>query len=166
MNADYIRSLMDPKELDICLLCWKSKGIDYISCLQCRGKCPDRDCKGTGTKAWDYDQCSDCYNFLQSLPQGRDWFVYLCDDGYVGMTSDPNARDFEHDEDSGRAIIWHTIPELRLNKLEAFRFEWALDYIGEAGMKGNQYLANRFKMITGLPPSLVAIRKQTPLYSG
>ena len=165
MNVETLRHLMDPVELRICLLCGSSKGIGYISCQNCRGQCPDRDCKGKGTKSWEYDQCFNCYQFLQSLPN-RCYYVYLCDDGYVGMTSDPDARDAEHDEDWGRAIIWHTPPELNLDKFEAFRFEWALDYMGNVGMDGHQFLANRFKMITGLPPSHTAFQEQPPLYYG
>ena len=167
-NVDWLRRLMDPANLDICLLCKREKEVGDLTCLKCRGRCPDRDCKGIGTKSWDYNQCSHCHLWLQSQPKGRDWFVYLCNDGYIGMTSDPDARDAEHDEDAGRAIIWHTPLYLRLKVYEAFKFEWALDAMGEWGVMGNKYLANRFKMITGIypsPDSLYQLMNRPPLYS-
>ena len=163
-NAQQIRYLMSPENLDICLLCGENKGVGYLTCQGCRGRCPDRDCRGKGTKSWDYNQCSDCYGFLHSLPKGRLWFVYLCDDGYVGMTSDPDARDVEHEEYADRAIIWHTPSELQLDVYQAFKFEWALDAMGLAARCGYGYLAKRFEMITGFDPLSDDLKNAPPLY--
>lgn len=166
-NVERLRYLMDPTNLDICLICGGSKGDCYLTCQDCRGQCPDRDCRGKGTKSWNYDQCSDCYGFLSSLPEGRSWFVYLCDDGYIGMSSDPDERDRTHDK-AGRAIIWTTPSELELNKFEAFRFEWALDKMGLVGLHGHKYLAKRFEMITGIHPSqdsLHELQQRPPLFT-
>ncbi len=165
-NIERLRDLMDPKMLNMCLLCGRNKGAGYLTCQDCRGECPDRDCRGKGSKSWDCDQCSDCYGFLQSLPEGRSWFVYFCDDGYIGMSSDPYARDAEHDEVTGRAIIWATPAELQLSKFEAFRFEWALDAMFLAGLGGYTYLAKRFEMITGIYPSPDGLEDRPPLYWG
>ena len=164
VDAKRLRNLMDPVNLDICLSCGGGKGVGYLLCQNCRGLCPDSDCRGTGTKSWDYDQCSHCHAWLQGLTQGRDWVVYLCDDGYIGMTSDPDARDAEHDEDACRAIIWQTPPELKLDKYQAFKFEWALFAMYYLGKAGNNYLSNRFRMITNLPPSPDVFKNQPPLY--
>ena len=164
-DAEQIRNLMSPESLDICLVCGGKKGIGYLTCQRCRGTCPDRDCHGNRTKSWDYDQCSNCNHFLQSQPKERWWFVYLCDDRYIGMTSDLAARDAEHEEDADRAIIWHTPDELQLDVYQAFKFEWALDAMGALAVEhGNGYLAKRFEMITGFDPLSDAIANALPLF--
>ena len=154
--VDSARDLLDPKGFDVCLVCGGRKWEDNLTCRNCRGICPDPDCRqaektGKRTRSWEYDQCSDCWGFLSEQPTGQGLLVYLCDDGYVGFTGDIVERAGRHTEQS-RTILWQT--DFRYEDVfNAFKAEWTLKGIAvwsqRASNQGTRtFLGTRFELIT------------------
>lgn len=169
--------LMDPYGWPDCPIpeCGNTKGKGYLTCADHRLECPDGDCRGSGWKTTGQEICRDCYDFFSRklrLGERESFWVYMLDNNYIGMTSNPAQRLDEHIKhrsryikgnrrrlkDSGaRPVYWsEPIYDWKL----ALRCEWGLDYMLDIAIDyhGQRYYANRFTMITGISASVRAIK--------
>ena len=93
-RVEFLR-ILDPEQVLICMICAGDKEQNTVVCANCAECCPDPHCRNDGTKAPTETMCQSCRIFLNGLPERR-YYVYICGDGYIGMSSDLESRQSNH----------------------------------------------------------------------